>query len=211
MSEMHPLLKDQALLTASDFDRYPVWVRAQDYDRDEPWYPDTTEQTYRPWNGPLPLQPTSQFPFVLLAASFRFPSGETYPGYFQPAAEEWDTPLSPRKMRDGTFAKPLQWSVRRGGTPLSILALHRPVIFVHDQAYDFHLRRDLGLRKKSVLEFYNAIGKRPEEVFPIKFSADPSLFKGIASGRLDGFYAFPLDKPFEIDTGERYFSEANGA
>lgn len=205
---MHPLLKDQALLTAIDFDLYPVWVRAQDYDRDEPWHSETTEQTYRPWNGSLPFEPASQFPFVFLAAFFRLSSGESYRGYFQPTTEEWDAPLPPRKMRDGTFAKPLQWSVRRGGTPLSILALQSPVVFIQDQAYDFHLRRDPERRKRSVVEFYKAIGKRPEEVFPVEFSADPALFKGIVSGRLDGFFNFPLDKPFEIDTGERYLADA---
>ena len=208
MCEMHtPLMKDQALLTESDFDHYPVWVRAQDYDRDEPWFSETTEQTYRPWNGPLPLEPAVQFPFVLLAASFRLSCGDTYPGYFQPATEEWDTPLPPRKMRDGTFAKSLQWSSRRGGTPLSILAIHSPVVFIQGKAYDFHLRRDLERRKKSVLEFYEAIGKCPTEVFPVEFSADSVFFKGIVSGRLNGFYSFPLDKAFEIDDGERYLVE----
>jgi len=209
MFEMHsPLLKDQCSLTEIDFSRYPVWVRAQDYDRDESWFRECTEQTYRPWDGPLPLEPDSQFPFVLLAASFRLSSGDTYPGYFQPATEEWDSPLPPRKMKDGTFAKPLQWSVRRGGTPLSILALHRPVVFIEDKAYDFHLRRDLERRKGSVLDFYTAIGKRPDEVFPVEFSASLALFRGIVSGRLDGFYTFPLDRPFEIDRGERYLTES---
>src|SRR5579863_2839075 len=179
-----PLMKDQALLTQIDFDRFPVWVRVQDYDRDEPWCEEATEQTYRPWTGPLPLEPTSQFCLVVLAASFRLSNGESLPGYFQPATEEWDRPLPPRKMKDGTFAKPLQWSARRGGTPLSILAIHSPAVFINDQAYDFHLRRDPERRKKSVLEFYTAIGKRPEEVFPVEFSADTGLFKGIVSGRL---------------------------
>ena len=107
-------------------------------------------------------------------------------------------------MKDGTFAKPLQWSARRGGTPLSILAIHSPVVFIEGKSYDFHLRRDLERRKESVLDFYTAIGKRPDQVFPVEFSADSTLFKGVMSGRLDGFYAFPLDKPFEIDDGARY-------
>ena len=29
-------------------------------------------------------------------------------------------------------------------------------------------------------------------MFPVEFSADPALFKGIVSDRIDGFYAFPL-------------------
>ena len=65
--------------------------RAQDHDKDEPWYGETTEQTYRP----LPLEARSPIPFVLLAASFHFSSGEVYPGYFKPVTEAWDEPLPP--------------------------------------------------------------------------------------------------------------------
>jgi hypothetical protein len=111
-------------------------------------------------------------------------------------------------MKDGTYAPAKQWSARRGGSSLSILALHRPVIFIGEQAYDFHLRRDPERRRQHVLEVYAALGKRSEEVFPIEFSADPSLFQGIVSGRIEGFYSFPLDKPFEIDSGDHYLTDA---
>ena len=49
--------------------------------------------------------------------------------------------------------------------------------------------------------FYAAIKKSPAAVFPVRFYADPSLASGIISGRMDGFFSFPLDKPFVIDTG----------
>lgn len=203
-----PVLKDQSTLAESDFACFPVWVRAQDYDKDEPWYRETTEQTYRPWDGPLPVVTRFQFPFVLLAASFRLASGGSYPGYIQAATEQWDTPIPPRRMRDGTLMKPLQWSLRHGGTTRSILALHCPVVFIHGRAYDFQLRRDHRLRKRCVLDLYKAVGKSPEDLFPITFWADPTLFNGIVSGQIDGFYSFPLNEPFEIDRGERYLAEA---
>jgi len=202
-----PLLKDQSSLALVDFERFPVWVRSQDYDREEPWYSETTEQTYRPWEGLLPLEPKSQFPFVLLAAKFRLSCGSFYPGYFQPAAEDWDALIPGRKMKDGSFSEPQQWSVRHGGTPLSILALHYPIIFIGDKAYDFQLRRDHRSRRQCVLDFYIAIGKLPDQVFPVEFSADPALFKGIVSGRINGFYSFPLNRPFEIDKGDPYLAE----
>ena len=202
---MRSQMKDQSDLTQSDFSLHPVWVRSRDYDSNESWYEETTEQTYRPWNGPLPIVPTSQFPFELLAASFRFRNGDIYLGYLQATTEEWDTPLAPRKLKDGSFTKPLQWSARRGNTPLSILALQHPVIFIDENPYGFHLRRDPEQRKQCVMDFYAAVGKRPEEVFPVEFSANPALFKGVVSGRIDGFYTFPLNKPFEIDAGESYF------
>lgn len=91
-----------------------------------------------------------------------------------------------------------------GGSPLSILAVHRPVIFIAERAYDFRLKRNLDSRKQHILDFYAAIDRLPEEVFPVTFSADPAHFSGIISGRIDGFYSFPLDKPFEIDSRENY-------
>ena len=64
------------------------------------------------------------------------------------------------------------------------------------------------LRQASLRELVIASNsKRPEDVFPVEFSADPALFKGIVSGRIDGFYTFPLNRPFEIDRGERYLTE----
>jgi hypothetical protein len=202
------LLKDQTSLLRADFGRYPVWVRVQDYDRERPWYRNSTEQTYRPWDGPLPLQPRSQFHLALVAASFRLSNGDSYPGYLNPATPEWDLPLAPRKMKDGTYTTSKQWSARRGGSPLSILAIHRPVIFIGERAYDFQLRRDLDRRKLHILDVYAAIDKRPGEVFPVTFSADPALFSGIVGGHIDGFYSFPLDKPFEIDRGENYLRDS---
>jgi hypothetical protein len=201
-----PLLKNQSSLLRADFDRHPVWVRVHDYDREQPWYGDSTDQTYRPWEGPLPLQPRSPFHLVLVAASFRLSNGDSYPGYFNPATTEWDVPLPPRKIKDGSYTASKQWSARRGGSPLSILAIHRPVIFIGEGAYDFQLRHDLDRRKRHILDVYAAIGRRPKEVFPVTFSADPALFSGIVSGHIDGFYSFPLDRPFEIDRGENYLS-----
>ena len=64
------------------------------------------------------------------------------------------------------------------------------------------------LRQASLRELVIASNsKRPEDVFPVEFSADPALFKGIVSGRIDGFYTFPLNRPFEIDRGDRYLAD----
>jgi hypothetical protein len=194
-----PELKQSGDLTGADFERHPVWISARSYDADESWSEASNERTYRPWTGSLPLEEQGS---CLLAATFRLADGSTYPGYFSPQFEDWDAPLPPRKMKDGSFAKPLQWSARRGGSPLSILALHRPVIFVEGRAFGFHLLRHPERRKKNIQSFYAAIGKRPEEVFPVRFRSDPDYFKGITSGVMDGFYSFPLDKQPEIDTGE---------
>jgi hypothetical protein len=152
----------------------------------------------------LPFEPKTPFSPVLAAARFQLSNGKSYRGYFNPVRDDWDDPLRPRKMRDGSLGISLRWSKRRGGTPHSILALHSPVMFIDDTSYDFHLKGDLQARAQHIIGFYRAIGHSPEEVFPIRFAADQGLFKGIDSGTIIGFYSFPLDKPYEIDLGRKY-------
>lgn len=196
-----PELKHIGVLTPNDFERHPLWVGVQHYDTHESWYEPSYDQMYRPWLGQPPFQERSRFSFFLVCAIFELADRSAYPGFFNPTSPEWDEPLPPRKMRDGNYTKPLQWSARRGGSPLSVMALHRPVIFLDGRGYDFHLRRKPEMRKKQINEFYAAIGKPPNDVFPVRFYADPKLYSGIMEGKMEGFYSFPLDEPFEIDTG----------
>jgi hypothetical protein len=206
-----PTLKQIENLTPSDFDCHPIWVGVHNNDFGEPWYDQSDEQTYRPWTGPLPFPGKDRFAIFLVATSFCLADGSVYPGYFNPASDDWDLPLQPRRMKDGSYTKPLQWSARRGGSPLSVLALLRPVIFIADRAFGFHLLRDPERRKASVQSFYSAIGKSPNAVFPVRFHADPGYFNGIVAGKMDGFYSFPLDKQPEIDTGESLLNSNGGA
>lgn len=200
-----PLLRDISKLAPADFQVHPIWVCVHGRDQEEPWHKQTDDQTYRPWTGELPYVPRTPFDAVLVAATFQLADGSTYRGYFNPVAENWDEPLPPRKLRDGSFTKPLQWSERRGGTPLSILALHHPVVFIDGKLHEFHWLRDIERRRLKIEAFYGAIGKSTASVFPIQFHCDPGLFQGITAGQLDGFFAFPLDKPFVVDTGEDLF------
>ena len=191
-------MKQEYKLCASDFVRHPVWIGVHNYDYGESWYEQTDEQTFRPWIDPLPFPNIRGIARV--AATFELADGGVYSGHFSPQPENWDEPLPPRRMRDGNYTKPVQWSARRGGSPLSILALHSPAIFIDGQVFGFHLLRE-PRRKAAVQAFYAAIKKSPAAVFPVRFYADPSLASGIISGRMDGFFSFPLDKPFVIDTG----------
>jgi hypothetical protein len=44
-----------------------------------------------------------------------------------------------------------------------------------------------GVRADRRSAFYKALGKGPQAIFPIQFSA-PELATGVVAGRVDGFY-----------------------
>jgi hypothetical protein len=39
---------------------------------------------------------------------------------------------------------------------------------------------------------YAALGREPGEVFPLRFSADPTLVTGHSAGEVHGFYRFAI-------------------
>jgi hypothetical protein len=45
-----------------------------------------------------------------------------------------------------------------------------------------------GIRANERTAFYEALGKGPEAIFPIRFSTDPDLATGVAAGQVGGFY-----------------------
>lgn len=199
-----PDMKQEYDLTEQDFLRYPVWIGVHNHDYGQPWYDKADEQTVRPWTEPLPF--AEKRGIALVKGTFELADGSTYPGFFSAVGHNWDEPIPGRRMKNGTYTKPLQWSARRTGGPLTILALQRPVIFVGGQLFDFHLRRP-PRRKPYIKKFYTAIGKPPEAVFPARFFADAGLSTRIVEGRMDGFFTFPLDQPHEIDTGKMLLLE----
>lgn len=204
-----PEMKQECDLTPADFRRQPVWVGVHNYDSDEPWYEHSDEETYRPWAGPLPF--AEKRGVALVAAAFVLADGSVYPGYCRAVSDDWDVPQAPMTVRGVTREKPLSWSAMHGGGPLSVLLLQGPTVFVNGRPSDFQLRIP-KLRKTSVQSFYTAIGKTPGEVFPLRFAADSRLASGIISGKLDGFYDFPLwRKDYEIDTGESFLRQDAGS
>jgi hypothetical protein len=45
-----------------------------------------------------------------------------------------------------------------------------------------------GVRPDQRMAFYEALGKGPEAIFPIRVSTDPNLATGVTAGQIDGFY-----------------------
>jgi hypothetical protein len=188
--------------TARDFERYPIWRVSSGDSLETRSRFEITDTTYSPWTEPVTkdiLWPRSKF---LVSGRFQFADGSEYPGYFQLVGTNWDDPLPPRRMRDGTYAKPLQWSARRGGGELSVLSLLSPEIFVKGSALDFHFHPVLPFRETHVRVFYSHTGKTPAETFPVHFETQHGIDGAVNSGVIPGFYRFPLGKPYEVNTGE---------
>jgi hypothetical protein len=196
--------KQRHELTPADFERHPAWIGVHNYDYGQPWYEGTDDQTYRPLVE-IPRF-TGSRGFLLLAARIELADGSVHPGYIGQVADSWDEPIPPRKMRDGNFTPAKQWSKLHGDTPLCVLLLQQPHIFINGKILYFMLGKPEQQRER-VRAFYAAIGKSPAEVFPVHFSADPALADGIVEGTMDGFYRFPLREPFEITTGEHFLEE----
>jgi hypothetical protein len=58
----------------------------------------------------------------------------------------------------------------------------------------------MGVPAEVRKEFYMALGKKPEDVFPIRFTADPALCGGVARAEIAGFYK-TKGKTVEVERG----------
>jgi hypothetical protein len=200
-------LKEIADLTEQDFEAHPVWRIARHTESGIDPGVEINERTFSPWKEQITQEiiwPHSQ---VLVAGRFHFADRDTHPGFFLLVGANWDDPLPPRRMRGGSFAKPLQWSARRGGGELSILSLLAPCVFVKGALLDFHIRRVRQVQETHVRVFYMQIAKTPSETFPVSFETNHGISSTVNSGTIPGFYRFPLDQPHEISTDEDIWSK----
>jgi len=89
MSNQTPTLKSFGDLTALDFSQHPVWAACHCLDTDEPWYEETTEETFRPWNS-YPANPEDGM--FLVMARMTLSNGLVLDGFLTPQHER--EPLS---------------------------------------------------------------------------------------------------------------------
>ena len=89
-----PELRQFVSLKSDDFDRHPVWVQCYTLDYDEPWYKDTDEETFRPWTGPLPVDP--QWAMFLVKATLELSDRTHLRGFVTPATTNDLGILQPR-------------------------------------------------------------------------------------------------------------------
>jgi hypothetical protein len=67
------------------------------------------------------------------------------------------------------------------------LATQQPQIFAANQRFNFW-GGIFGIPEDGRKALYAALGKSRDEVFPLRFSADPSLATRVTTGQVDGFY-----------------------
>lgn len=182
-----PILKQLPDLTDADMAAHPSWVCGHTADYDEPWYDDCDDETYRPWSGALPASAGEEI--LLVRAEFTLACGACCPGAFHPAGVDWDEPLT-RRTKGGGTVRLQTISERHGGSPVAILRIHQPFLFLNGQQHHFWggLR---GVAQDRRQALYQAAGHPPEDVFPIRFSAEPGLVTGITAGQVEGFYRAP--------------------
>jgi hypothetical protein len=164
-----PELKQFGELELEDFKRQPVWIGCHTADYGKPWYSDTDEETFRPYAERLPANPAEGM--LLVRAVFEIKDGTRYPGFVTPVAEGWD------KGRDGCSM--LEHS--------HILGIQQPQMFVGDRMFGFWGGM-MGISSSTQQELYMALGKHPDAIFPLGFSADANLTTGISEGSVEGFY-----------------------
>lgn len=172
MVSNRPELVQFSDLRADHFERHAVWVNCHGIRDIEAWYDAVDEETFCPWFGGLPVEPSEGL--LLVAAMFTFADGENREGFV--------TPLS--------RAHPDNLAMLGQMQPFVFLSTGRPHGFWHGM-FPRHARRE---------EFFAALGRR-ERVFPIAFEMKAGLATGVGSGVIAGFYTRPggLRGPAIID------------
>jgi hypothetical protein len=77
-------LKQFGELDLEDFQHHPVWIGCHTADYGRPWYEDTDEETFRPYTGKLPVDPSEGM--LLIRALIELRDGSRYPGFVTPGS-----------------------------------------------------------------------------------------------------------------------------
>jgi hypothetical protein len=157
-------------LRAAHLDRFSVWASSHSFDYDEEWYDDTDEDTFRPWDGPLPVDPAKGM--FLVRSSMTLPNGNTLGGFV--------TPQSSSEPEN-----------------LGILQPH--VFLPGGECFGFWSGM-LGWRPDGKLTFYGLLGMAAADTFPIQFKADEGLSLGRTEGIIEGFYTLLKLGKIQIET-----------
>jgi hypothetical protein len=148
-----PLLKQFGNLTPDDLMAHPIWIGCHGVDYEEEWYDETTEETFRVWEGAKPVNADETF---LVAAQFTFADGSKHPGFVTPTESD-------------------------EGFKVLYLSYLDPMVF-SPSGKRFLLWFGMSNEVEAIANFYAAFGKTAAEIFPIEFQARPDLTTGLARG-----------------------------
>ena len=158
-----PELVQFGALTPEHFARHPVWIACHLADSDEPWYDDTDEETFRPWTGALPVDPSGGM--FLVRAEFTLADGMQLPGFLTPPFQTG--------------------SVERE------LGVIQPQVFLPGGGRVGFWEGMFPQSADARAAIYRELDRTPEQVFPLRFRAGAGLTKGEIAGSLRGFYSVP--------------------
>jgi hypothetical protein len=152
-----PLLRQFGDLTLTDFSQHPVWVNVHVIDYEKDWYNETDEETFRPWDGNLPADPSETM--FLVKAKLTLADGSEYDGFITPQQESDEPDL-------GTIQPYL---LTESGELISFwFGMFQP-------------------SQKDMNGLYEKLGKNANQVFPIQFKAQDGIATGIVKGIIPGF------------------------
>jgi hypothetical protein len=158
-------------LKRDHFEAFPVWASCHSFDYDEEWFDETDEETFRPWEGRMPVDPAEGMFLVLCTLTLS--DGTELHGFFNPQA-------GPEPLNLGTIQP---YVFLPGGTVFGFWFGMKPC----DQ--------------NDRTNFYRALSKSPSEVFPVHFAARPGLTSGATvSGEIAGFYWTPDLRLVKVET-----------
>jgi hypothetical protein len=168
-----PELKQFGKLTVSDFQNHPVWINCHVKDYDEPWYNETNEETFRPWDGDIPISASEGM--FLVHSSFIFADGSKWDGFITPVHEQ-----------NHSFEDKLKYM--------------QPCVFISEDKVINFGGGMFGFKSENKAKVYEITSKSPNLIFPVRFQCKKGLTQGIQSGTLKGFYWSPDMKNIQVES-----------
>jgi hypothetical protein len=156
-----PDLKQFGDLRADDFRRHQVWAACHSFDYDEPWFDDTDEETFRPWLGKLPADPSEGM--FLVACEATLADGSSSEGFLTPSQE----------------------GQASGASDLGTI---QPHLFLPAASALGFWGGLAGTPAGARSELYRALARSSEGVFPIRFRASDDVVSGARDVSVGGFY-----------------------
>jgi hypothetical protein len=145
-----------------------VWIGVHGTDQDEPWYNDdeVDEETFRPFDGPLPADLDEGM--LLVAATIRLADGTEFPGFFTPE-------------NSGLIA----FNVDNLGTT-------QPILFTNDDTVAMSFWSGMVDPRPFIQDCYRSLKRTRDAIFPIVYTAKTGLCLGPNSGEIPGFCWRPI-------------------